>query len=128
MRRIRLKPGKRGPSKRKVAGHVTSTKLWLVDLSIFEEERVRQKVSAAKLLRKIVHSWAVTKRLSGELTDVIEGIVERTQERVIAEQLAPVLESISLGLGQLKVPADHSACQNRIDDNPFDLKGNDEPH
>jgi hypothetical protein len=102
MGRRKQKPlGTRGPSKRKVATHVTSSKLWLVDLEIFDNERTRMRISSALLLRKIVHSWAVTKRLSGELTGVIEGIVGQTQERIVAEHVAPLRESVSLILKQL---------------------------
>ncbi len=92
---------KRGPAKRKVAGHVTSTKLWLMDLATFDDERVRKRISTARLLREIVHSWAVTRRLSGELTDVLEAVVGRTQERIIADQMAPLTKSILLVLDQV---------------------------
>jgi hypothetical protein len=75
--------------------------VWVVDLEVFDDERTRMRISSALLLRKIVHSWAVTKRLLGDLKGIIKGIVGQTQERIVAEHVAPLRKSVSLILKQL---------------------------
>ena len=53
----------------------------------------------------MVHSWAVTKWLSGELTDVLEAVVRQTLERIVALQVAPLKEAVSLILDRLTSPS-----------------------
>lgn len=51
---------------------VLSTKLWVADHWLFEQERIRKHVKAAVLLRDIVHQWAMKKRLAPDAPSTVE--------------------------------------------------------
>jgi hypothetical protein len=64
---------KRGISRKKeLMFTVLSTKLWVADHWLFEQERIRKHVKAAVLLRDIVHQWAVRKRLAPDAPETLE--------------------------------------------------------
>src|SRR5215216_1603693 len=93
----------RRPFKKEFAGEIVATKLWAADNDLFNEFVGRRHTTPAALLREIVHEWAMTIRVSGKAQESLEmaGPIRKLHEQIIAEQLAPVNEALSIILEQI---------------------------
>jgi hypothetical protein len=60
----------------------------------------------AELLRQIVHEWAITMRLSGQNSDEPETAapIRKLDEQILAEQLAPINQTLAAISQRLSVP------------------------
>ena len=92
--------------KKERSDETVSTRLWAADHALFSETVARRRTNPAELLRKIVHEWAITMRLSGQNTDQPEtaGPIGKLQEQILAEQLAPINEALATICHKLDVP------------------------
>jgi len=92
--------------KKERSDETVSTRLWAADHALFSETVARRRTNPAELLRKIVHEWAITMRLSGQNTDQPEtaGPIGKLPEQILAEQLAPINEALATICHKLDVP------------------------
>jgi hypothetical protein len=93
-----------GVSRRKqLSKHSTSTKLWLADEQVLQEIASRKDTNPGQLLRKIVHQWATTMRVSGQAREATDaaGPIQKLHRQIIAEEIAPLREILSTILGLL---------------------------
>lgn len=93
-----------GVSRRKqLSKHSTSAKLWLADEQVLQEIVARKKTSPGQLLRDIVHQWAITMRVSGQARETTDaaGPIQKLHRQIIAEEMAPLRETLSTILGLL---------------------------
>jgi hypothetical protein len=88
--------------KRDLSKEVVATKLWVPDQQVFDDEVRRRRCKPAELLREIGHEWAKKMRLSGNASDDVEKTIRATHEKIVADQLAPVKDALSLLLGQVR--------------------------
>ena len=93
-----------GVSRRKqLSKHSTSTKLWLADEQVLQEFVGRKNSNPGRLLREIVHQWATTMRVSGQAKETTDaaGPIQKLHRQIIAEEIAPLRETLSTILGLL---------------------------
>lgn len=93
----------RRPFKKEFAAEIVGTKLWAADDALFHEFVGRKRTTPAALLREIVHQWAMTIRVSGKAQDSLEmaGPIRQLHDQIIAAQLAPVNNTLSIILEQI---------------------------
>ncbi len=89
--------------KKQLSKHCTSAKLWLADEQVLQEIVTRKKTSPGQLLRDIVHQWAITMRVSGQARETTDaaGPIQKLHRQIIAEEMAPLRETLSTILGLL---------------------------
>jgi len=89
--------------KKQLSKHSTSSKLWRADEKLLLEIVGRKDTSPGQLLREIVHQWATTMRVSGQAKDSTDatGPIQKLHRQIIAEEIAPLRETLSTILGLL---------------------------
>ena len=93
-----------GVSRRKqLSKHSTSTKLWLADEEVLQEIARRKETNPGQLLREIVQQWATTMRVSGQAKNTTDaaGPIQKLHRQIVAEEIAPLRETLSTILGLL---------------------------
>ena len=93
-----------GVSRRKqLSKHSTSSKLWLADEQVLQEIVRRKETSPGQLVREIIHQWATTMRVSGQAKNSTDaaGPIQKLHRQIIAEEIAPLRETLSTILGLL---------------------------
>ena len=100
------KSKKRAPFKKERSSETVSTRLWEADHALFSETVGRRRTTPAELLRQIVHEWAITMRLSGQNSDEPETAapIRKLDEQILAEQLAPINQTLAAISQRLNVP------------------------
>ena len=93
----------RRPFKKEFAAEIVGTKLRAADDALFHEFVGRKRTTPAALMREIVHQWAMTIRVSGKAQDSLEmaGPIRQLHDQIIAAQLAPVNNTLSIILEQI---------------------------
>lgn len=97
---------KRAHFNKERSDETVSTRLWEADHALFSETVGRRRTTPAELLRQIVHEWAITMRLSGQNSDEPETAapIRKLDEQILAEQLAPINQTLAAISQRLNVP------------------------
>jgi hypothetical protein len=97
---------KRAHFKKERSDETISTRLWEADHALFSETVGRRRTTPAELLRQIVHEWAITMRLSGQNSGEPETAapIRKLDEQILAEQLAPINQTLAAISQRLNVP------------------------
>ena len=93
-----------GVSRRKqLSKRSTSARLWLADEQVLQEVVRRKETNPGQLLREIVHQWATTMRVSGQARETTDaaGPIQKLHRQIIAEEIAPLRETLSTVLALL---------------------------